>query len=247
MDRPFGLLAELTYRCPLACRVLLQPAQHGRLPRRADHSGVAAGAGRGPASWAFCSCHLSGGEPLLRRDLVEIVAQRRRAGPVHQPRHQRARPLAARARSSSGRPASTTCRSASRPTSPPCPTGSPAPRPSSARSRHAGVVKELGWPLTLNVVLHRQNIDRVADLLRPGRGGGGRPGRAGQHPVLRLGVAQPRRAAAEPGPARAGRDGRARRPRAAAGPDGRHLRPPRLLQPVPEALHGRLGERGSSP
>jgi pyrroloquinoline quinone biosynthesis protein E len=28
-----------------------------------------------------------------------------------------------------------------------------------------GVVKELGWPLTVNVVLHRQNIDRVADVL----------------------------------------------------------------------------------
>jgi pyrroloquinoline quinone biosynthesis protein E len=30
----------------------------------------------------------------------------------------------------------------------------------------ARVVKELGWPLTVNVVLHRQNIDRVADILR---------------------------------------------------------------------------------
>jgi pyrroloquinoline quinone biosynthesis protein E len=27
------------------------------------------------------------------------------------------------------------------------------------------VVKELGWPLTVNVVLHRQNIDRVAEVL----------------------------------------------------------------------------------
>jgi pyrroloquinoline quinone biosynthesis protein E len=27
------------------------------------------------------------------------------------------------------------------------------------------VVKDLGWPLTVNVVLHRQNIDRVADVL----------------------------------------------------------------------------------
>ena len=27
------------------------------------------------------------------------------------------------------------------------------------------MVKDLGWPLTMNVVLHRQNIDRVADVL----------------------------------------------------------------------------------
>jgi pyrroloquinoline quinone biosynthesis protein E len=29
-----------------------------------------------------------------------------------------------------------------------------------------GVVKELGWPLTVNVVLHRQNIDRIEAILR---------------------------------------------------------------------------------
>jgi pyrroloquinoline quinone biosynthesis protein E len=28
------------------------------------------------------------------------------------------------------------------------------------------VAKELGWPLTVNVVLHRHNIDRVAEILR---------------------------------------------------------------------------------
>ena len=30
----------------------------------------------------------------------------------------------------------------------------------------ATLVKELGWPLTLNVVLHRQNIDRIGAVLR---------------------------------------------------------------------------------
>ncbi|CAK7283700.1 hypothetical protein SGPA1_21675 [Streptomyces misionensis JCM 4497] len=76
---------------------------------------------------------------------------------------------------------------------------------------------------------------------RPGRGGGRGPGGAGQHPVLRLGVAQPRRAAAEPGPARGGRGGRTGRARAAAGPHGDRLRDPRLLQPLSQALHGRVG------
>ena len=52
----------------------------------------------------------------------------------------------------------------------------------------ARLVKELGWPLTLNVVLHRQNIDRVEAHPRPGRGARRRPGRARQHPVLRLGA-----------------------------------------------------------
>jgi hypothetical protein len=74
-----------------------------------------------------------------------------------------------------------------------------------------------------------------------GRGVGRRPRRAGQHPVLRLGPAQPRRAAAQQGAAGAGGDGGPGRARATGGPDGRPLRPARLLQPVPEALHGRLG------
>ena len=47
MDRPFGLLAELTYALSAALPVLLQPAQPRRLLRRADDAGVAAGAGRG--------------------------------------------------------------------------------------------------------------------------------------------------------------------------------------------------------
>src|SRR5690606_15950025 len=29
----------------------------------------------------------------------------------------------------------------------------------------ASVVKDLGWPLTINVVLHRQNIDRIAEIV----------------------------------------------------------------------------------
>ena len=89
-------------------------------------------------------------------------------------------------------------------------------RPSTRKVEACRLVKELGWPLTLNVVLHRQNIDRIGARPRAGRGARGRPGRAGQHAVLRLGVAQPRRAAAQPGAARAGRGGRERRARAAA-------------------------------
>ena len=139
------------------------------------------------------------------------------------------------------RPGSTTCRSASRPTRPCSPTASPASPRSTRRSRPPALVKELGWPLTLNVVLHRQNIDRIEAILGWVERARRRPRRAGQHPVLRLGPAQPGRAAAEPRAARARRDRHARGPRADARADRRHLRHPRLLQPVPQAVHGRLG------
>src|ERR1700754_3224094 len=73
MTSPFGLLAELTYRCPLACAYCSNPLNMAdyqdelttdewrRVLTEARDLGV-------------LQCHLSGGEPLLRRDLVEIVA-----------------------------------------------------------------------------------------------------------------------------------------------------------------------------
>ena len=65
MDSPFGLLAELTYRCPLACAYCSNPLtmaeytdelstdEWRRVLREARDLGV-------------LQCHLSGGEPLLR-------------------------------------------------------------------------------------------------------------------------------------------------------------------------------------
>ena len=47
----------------------------------------------------------------------------------------------------------------------PCPSASPAPRRSYAIWWRPRLVKQLGWPLTLNVVLHRQNIDRIGGIL----------------------------------------------------------------------------------
>ena len=56
-------------------------------------------------------------------------------------------------------------------------------------------VKELGLPLTVNTVLHRDNLDHVARDHRAGRIAGGRSAGAGQHAVPRLGAGEP------PGPA----------------------------------------------
>jgi hypothetical protein len=72
VDRPFGLLAELTYGCPLYCPYCSNPLELAayrdelatqewlRVLAEARDLGV-------------LQLHLSGGEPLLRRDLAEIV------------------------------------------------------------------------------------------------------------------------------------------------------------------------------
>src|SRR2546423_3928170 len=79
VDRPFGLLAELTYRCPLHCPYCSNPLNLGdysdeltleewfRVLNEAHTLGV-------------LQLHLSGGEPLQRRDLVEIVIWARKLG-----------------------------------------------------------------------------------------------------------------------------------------------------------------------
>src|SRR6476620_8583601 len=77
--RPYGLLAELTYRCPLHCPYCSNPInltdfgdeldldEWKRVLDEAHELGV-------------LQLHLSGGEPLQRRDLVEIVSHARQLG-----------------------------------------------------------------------------------------------------------------------------------------------------------------------
>src|SRR5438309_6922790 len=78
-NKPFGLLAELTYRCPLHCPYCSNPLNLGgyrdeltlavwlRVLAEARDLGV-------------LQLHLSGGEPLQRPDLPEIIACARELG-----------------------------------------------------------------------------------------------------------------------------------------------------------------------
>jgi pyrroloquinoline quinone biosynthesis protein E len=79
LQRPLGLLAELTHRCPLGCPYCSNPLA---LDSR-DHELDAATWGRvfrEAAALGVLQIHLSGGEPGARRDLVEITAHAHAAG-----------------------------------------------------------------------------------------------------------------------------------------------------------------------
>jgi pyrroloquinoline quinone biosynthesis protein E len=79
VPRPLGLLAELTHRCPLGCPYCSNPLALD--PRQGELD---------TATWArlfaeafrlgVLQVHLSGGEPAARRDLVEITAAAHAAG-----------------------------------------------------------------------------------------------------------------------------------------------------------------------
>jgi pyrroloquinoline quinone biosynthesis protein E len=79
IGQPLWLLAELTYRCPLHCVFCYNPTQHARI--QAEMS---------TAQWVdvmqqtrqlgAAQLGFSGGEPLLRDDLEELVQEAHRLG-----------------------------------------------------------------------------------------------------------------------------------------------------------------------
>ncbi|MFP5022085.1 pyrroloquinoline quinone biosynthesis protein PqqE [Pseudonocardia phyllosphaerae] len=161
--RPFGLLAELTYRCPLACAYCSNPIELARYDDElatADWQRVFAEA----ADLGVLQCHLSGGEPLLRRDLPELIRTASGLGMytnlvTSAIGLSRPRALALRA---AGLDHVQVSVQADEPGT--------SDRIAGVRSFERKIeacrlVRELGWPLTVNVVLHRQNIDRIAEIV----------------------------------------------------------------------------------
>ncbi|HET6186863.1 MAG TPA: pyrroloquinoline quinone biosynthesis protein PqqE [Trebonia sp.] len=163
MDRPFGLLAELTYACPLHCPYCSNPLNLGdyreELTTRQWRQVIVEAAELG-----VLQLHLSGGEPLQRSDLVDIV--RFASG------HGMYTNLITSASGLSSRRAELlrdagldhvqiSIQADERELS-----DRIAGMPSFERKLTAArLVKKLGWPLTLNVVLHRHNIDRIRQIL----------------------------------------------------------------------------------
>ncbi|MFF4160630.1 pyrroloquinoline quinone biosynthesis protein PqqE [Streptomyces sp. NPDC001678] len=163
MDRPLGMLAELTYRCPLRCGYCSNPTgPHSRSSeltteqwRRVLDEARALG---------VLQVHLSGGEPLLRRDLPGLVAHAHRTGLytslITGGQSLTTDRLAALVASGldhiqiSFQDADATA------------ADTIAGRPAHLRKLAAArLVKEAGLPLTLNAVLHRANIHHTGELI----------------------------------------------------------------------------------
>ena len=163
-ERPYALIAELTYRCPLRCLYCSNPLDFAS--RRDDLD---------TADWlevfrqaeelGALQLNLSGGEPLLRHDLEQLVAGARQLDlyvnlitsgvPL-----ERERLVALRDAGLSSVQLSLQDVTKE---------GSLAIAGKDALEHKLTVarwVKELELPLTLNVVLHRQNLDRTADLIK---------------------------------------------------------------------------------
>ncbi len=192
---PIGMLAELTYRCPLQCTYCSNPVE---LPRyRAELATDAWGDVLGQARrLGVLQVHFSGGEPLLRRDLVELVAIARRLG-LYTNLVTSGIPLTTeklRQLVDAGLEHLQLSIQDDRPAEADRMAGLPAHQ---RKVDVANLVTTTGLPLTVNVVLHAGNVGRIGGDRRPRGRARRRSPRAGAHPVLRLGVAQPGHAVAQ--------------------------------------------------
>ena len=164
---PLALLAELTYRCPLKCPYCSNPLELRRYNSELD-----------TATWkrvlveaselGVVQVHFTGGEPLVRQDLPELVQQARQlelychlstgatlAGDAALERLRTAGLDALQISLQDARPDQNDWLSGAR---------------SFDKKRTAvEAAKRLGFPVTLNVVLHRHNLDQVEAVIELAR------------------------------------------------------------------------------
>lgn len=159
---PYTLVAELTHRCPLACPYCSNPRKlvPGNEELRTDEwTRVIDEA----AAMGVMQMHLTGGEPLARGDLEAIAAHARSRDlyvnlitsgiPLDRARFERLVP-------------SLDAVQLSVQDADPSRSDDVAGLPSfEAKMRVASWVKEARLPLTINVVLHRANLDRVGAIV----------------------------------------------------------------------------------
>jgi pyrroloquinoline quinone biosynthesis protein E len=162
-ERPYSLIAELTYRCPLRCVYCSNPLDLHRRRSELDLANwqrvLAEAEALGVMQVSF-----SGGEPLLRADLEELIAAAHRLGlytniatsgipngidrlPALQHAGIDSIQISVQgiAEASSERIAGGSFHA--------------------DKLAFAAMVKSLGMPLTLNVVLHRENLDHIASFI----------------------------------------------------------------------------------
>ncbi|MBV8712505.1 MAG: pyrroloquinoline quinone biosynthesis protein PqqE [Solirubrobacterales bacterium] len=163
--KPFTLIAELSYQCPLHCPYCSNPVDIGHPKYRGELEtedwirvfGEARGLG-------VLQLALTGGEPMLRRDLVQLCAAARDADLYSS--LITAGTLFTRERAEALKAAGLDHVQISIQS----PDREENDRIGGNRSFEkkiaaARAARELDFPLTINCVLHRQNLDRIEELL----------------------------------------------------------------------------------
>ncbi|HEV3301165.1 MAG TPA: pyrroloquinoline quinone biosynthesis protein PqqE [Planctomycetaceae bacterium] len=162
-ERPLGLLAELTYRCPLGCPYCSNPTtlrHSGRELTTQEWERVI----REAAKLGVLHVHFSGGEPLLHPGLPTLVATARAAG-LYTNLITSGIPFSRETAESLLSAGLDHVQLSLQSDQAPLADQIAGRRSHDAKLEAARLIRELAWPLTLNVVLHRANIDRLPQLI----------------------------------------------------------------------------------
>jgi PqqA peptide cyclase len=164
IEPPLALLAELTHRCPLRCPYCSNPLDLARASAELD-TGTWKRIFAQAAALGVLQVHFSGGEPLVRRDLVELVGHATEVGLYGNLitsgiglDAQRLDGLVA-----AGLEHVQLSFQDSDPEGGDRIAGFAGAQ--LAKRRAARLVREAGLPLTVNAVVHRQNLEHLPDII----------------------------------------------------------------------------------
>jgi pyrroloquinoline quinone biosynthesis protein E len=160
---PLWLLAELTYRCPLHCVFCYNPVDFAREETELSTDEWLRVLREARALGAV-QCGFSGGEPLQRADLETLVAEARRLGYYTNLltsgigfNEQRAEALKQAGLDHIQLSFQDSTREVNDFLS--------STRTFDVKRRTAALIKQHGWPMVMNCVIHRMNIDHIDEII----------------------------------------------------------------------------------
>jgi PqqA peptide cyclase len=164
VDPPLALLAELTHRCPLRCPYCSNPLDLQRSGAELD-TATWCRVFTEAAALGVLQVHFSGGEPLVRRDLVKLVGHATEAGLYVNLITSGVRLDADRLRGLVE--AGLEHVQLSLQDSEPGPGDRIAGLPGAQQAKRqvSALIRAAGLPLTINAVVHRQNLERLEAII----------------------------------------------------------------------------------
>lgn len=165
LGNPYSMVAELTYRCPLRCPYCSNPVDCGSDAYRAELSTEEwARVFREAGELGVLQLGLTGGEPLARRDLPDLVAAAA-AAQLYSTLVTAALTLDRETLERLRDQGLDHVQISIQDSDPDNSDRIAGTRSWSRKIAAARLVRELDLPLTLNFVLHRQNLDRIGEML----------------------------------------------------------------------------------
>jgi pyrroloquinoline quinone biosynthesis protein E len=164
--RPYTLVAELTYACPLACPYCSNPVDFAA--RRAElTTDDWASVFEQAAALGVMQLHLTGGEPLVRKDLEALVVRAHAVG-LYTNLVTSGLPLTRERLKALGEAGVDHVQLSVQDATAKGSDTIAGTESFEQKTRVAAWLRDLAMPFTLNVVLHRGNLDHIEEILAMG-------------------------------------------------------------------------------